>query len=231
MKNILGLLYFTVLFSCHPADAQHGELSVKAFAEKLTTQKVQLLDVRTAGEFQTGHLKNALQADWLNKEQFAQRVQFLDKSKPVLVYCASGVRSAAAAKWLLDIGFTDVQNLKGGLLSWKSAGEPLESVSDKPQMTPEQYASKINSGNVILVDFGAEWCPPCKTMEPILHKLQKELPGKYQMLKVDGGNDIEVMKAQKVSALPVFIIYKNGKEVWRKEGVATLEELKSGISI
>jgi rhodanese-related sulfurtransferase len=79
------------------------------------------LDVRTAGEYQSGHFKNSLQADWLNKEQFTDRIKYLDKNKPLLVYCASGVRSGAAAKWLLENGFTDVQNLKGGWFhgSWK----------------------------------------------------------------------------------------------------------------
>lgn len=81
----------------------------------------------------------------------------------------------------------------------------------------------------MLVDFGAAWCPPCKQMEPVLEKLAKDLPGAFKLVKVDGGNDIDVMKSQKVEALPVFIIYKNGKETWRKQGVIELDVLKKAL--
>jgi thioredoxin-like negative regulator of GroEL len=79
----------------------------------------------------------------------------------------------------------------------------------------------------VLVDFGAEWCPPCKKMEPVLNALLADASLKFSFVKVDGGNDLEVMKSQKVEALPVFVIYKNGKEVWRKQGVVDQAELKS----
>lgn len=223
MKKILGLLLLSgLLASCK---AQDG-LPPAEFEQILNTQKPQLLDVRTAGEFQSGHLKNALQADWLNKDQFAERIKYLDKSKPLLVYCASGMRSAAAAQYLTSNGFTHVQNLKGGMTAWKTEGRPVEAPSGKPQMTLAQYKDMTKSAGVVLVDFGAEWCPPCKKMKPVLNQLQQELAGKYNLVKVDGGMDIDVMKSQKVEALPVFVIYKNGKEVWRKQGVVELKELK-----
>ena len=81
----------------------------------------------------------------------------------------------------------------------------------------------------MLFDFGASWCPPCKQMEPILQKVEKDLVGKFTLLKVDGGKDEELVKLNNVTALPVFIIYKDGKEVWRKDGVASEEELKKAL--
>ncbi len=47
--------------------------------------------------------------------------------------------------------------------------------------------------------------------------------------KVDGGKDEDLVKLHNVTALPVFIIYKDGKEVWRKDGVASEEELKKAL--
>lgn len=228
MKKISLLFCLTILFAGKSLLAQDG-LVPSDFEKRISAQKPQLLDVRTAGEYQSGHLKNSLQADWLNKDQFADRIKYLDKNKPLLVYCASGVRSAAAAKWLLDNGFKDVQNLKGGLTAWKMEGRSVEAPAPKAQLTVDQYKQLSVSGDVVLVDFGAEWCPPCKKMEPILTQLQNELSGKYTLVKVDGGMDIDVMKAQKVDALPVFVIYKKGKEVWRKQGVVELDELKKQI--
>ncbi|HVZ25793.1 MAG TPA: rhodanese-like domain-containing protein [Sediminibacterium sp.] len=224
MNKIWSRILILLAFAGCRADAQEA-LTVPAFEQAMQQGHPQLLDVRTAGEFQTGHLANALQADWLNQSQFADRVQYLDKQKPVLVYCASGVRSAAAAKWLQQKGFTDVKSLAGGLTAWKLQGKPIASPDAKPQMSQDTYQSLIQSADVVLVDFGAAWCPPCRQMEPVLEKLQKSYAGKFKLIKVDGGNDIAVMKAQEVSALPVFIVYKKGRETWRKQGVVSLEEL------
>lgn len=228
MTRIALFIYLFAFLSCVNVSSQ-DEISPAEFEKKINAQQSQLLDVRTAGEYQSGHLKNSLQADWLNQEQFADRVQYLDKNKPLLVYCASGVRSAAAAKWFLKNGFTNVQNLKGGLISWKLEGRPMDGVDDNTQMSVDAYNQLTTSNQVVLVDFGAEWCPPCKKMEPVLQQLQKELPNQFKLVKVDGGNDLDVMKAQKVDALPVFIIYKNGKEVWRKQGVVAFAELKQQL--
>lgn len=226
MKKIIALLILAApFFTCR---AQDG-LPPAEFEKKINTQKPQLLDVRTAGEFQSGHLKNALQADWMNKTQFAERVKYLDKSRPVLVYCASGMRSAAAAQYLVANGFANVQNLKGGITAWKLEGKAVEAASNKPQMTLAQYKDMTRSANLVLVDFGAEWCPPCKKMEPVLTQLQKDLAGKFNLVKVDGGMDIDVMKSQNVETLPVFVIYKAGKEVWRRQGVVELAELKEKL--
>ncbi|MES2004190.1 MAG: rhodanese-like domain-containing protein [Bacteroidota bacterium] len=228
MKQLLGLFSLVTVLFGNCVYSQDG-LSPAEFEKRINAQQPQLLDVRTASEYQSGHLKNSLQADWLSKEQFSDRIQYIDKSKPVLVYCLSGARSAAAAKYLQENGFTNVQNLKGGLLAWKQEGKPVEGTVNKPQLSNKQYKELSQSAELVLVDFGAEWCPPCKKMEPVLQQLQTDLPGKFTLIKVDGGIDTDVMKAQKVDALPVFVIYKNGKEVWRKQGVVALDELKKQL--
>ena len=228
MKNILLFFSLLYLLSCHKIDAQ--ELLPTAFENKINLGNTQLLDVRTAGEYQSGHMKNSLQADWLNKEQFAERIKYLDKSKPLLVYCASGVRSASAAKWLLDNGFKDVQNLKGGFTAWKMENKPIEAALNKAQLDINTYYQYSTSAEIVLMDFGAEWCPPCKQMEPVLKKLQEKLANQFTLIKVDGGVDIDVMKKLQVIAIPTFIIYRNGKEVWRKQGVVELAELEKQLS-
>ncbi len=229
MKRLLSFLLLSALLVSCQSQAQEG-LTATDFEKKIQAGESLLLDVRTAGEFQSGHLKNSLQADWLNNKEFAERIKYLDKSKPLLVYCASGVRSGAAAKFLLAQGFTSVQNLKGGLTAWKLEGKTVEQPAGAAQMTLDAYKAYTTSAEIVLVDFGAEWCPPCKKMEPVLNQLQNELAGQFKLVKVDGGMDVDVMKAQKVESLPVFIIYKNGKETWRKQGLVELSELKEKLS-
>ena len=136
--------------------------------------------MRTPGEYQAGHRKNALQADWLQPDQFKDRVQYLDKTKPILVYCASGGRSSKAALWLAQNGFKNIENLKGGFTQWKLENKPFESTSNVPQVSMKDYKAYTKSSGVVLIEFGAEWCPPCQKMKPVIEALQKELKDKFK---------------------------------------------------
>ncbi len=224
-----SIMLLLSIFCFFQVTAQSGVLSPAQFQQQILAGQSQLLDVRTAGEYKQGHLSNALQADWTNSAEFADRVKYLDKNKPLLVYCASGGRSGQAAEWLVKQGFVKVDNLSGGMIAWKQAILPFVTEEATRQMTTEEYAKLIRSASVVLVDFGAEWCPPCKKMEPVLASVQKELAGKYTLVKVDGGRDTDMMKANGVSALPVFIVYKNGKETYRVQGVVEKNILKEQL--
>ena len=113
---------------------------------------------------------------------------------------------------------------------WKAANKSLEGKVAAKQMTMEDFNKAVTGKHTVLVDFGAQWCPPCKLMDPIVQNIYSHSKQKFTLLKVDGGNDEEVMKAYKVTALPVFIIFKDGKEVWRKDGVVSESELKEQLS-
>ena len=190
---------------------------------------MQVLDVRTAGEYSGSHLKNVMLADWTDKAQFAERTKYLDKNKTLLVYCAAGGRSGQAAEWLKEQGFKEVVNLQGGITAWNAAGKPVVREGGAVELSTTAFNATISSNNLVLVDVGAAWCPPCKKMEPVLEALAKELRGKYTLLKVDGGNDATVMKEIGAAVLPTFMVYKNGKLSWKKEGIVTLQELKEAL--
>ena len=213
-----------MLFSCN-APAQNQNVNAEKFQQHATAPGVQILDVRTTGEYQNGHIKNALQADWLQQDQFKDRVKYLDKSKPVLVYCASGGRSGKAAQWLAQNGFQQIENLEGGFTQWKLENKPVEGMENVVQLTAAEYEKYTNTDGTVLVDFGAEWCPPCKLMAPVIDAVENELKNKFKLVKVDGGVNTEIMKQLNVAALPTFIVYKNGKEVWRKQGITEKTEL------
>ncbi|NSL88443.1 redoxin family protein [Chitinophaga sp. Mgbs1] len=198
------------------------------FSKGIQQPGVQVFDVRTPAEFNTGHLTNALQADYTKKEEFNERVKYLDRQRPVYIYCLSGGRSNAAAKWMRDNGFREVVELDGGINAWKNAGQPLTGGgAPRPQMMIDTYQASIAKGWV-LTDVGAAWCPPCRQQEPILEKFLAARKN-ITLVKVDGGNDTNVMKAISAKGLPTLILYKDGKEVWRKQGVATEAELEKAL--
>ncbi len=149
----------------------------------------------------------------------------MDKNKPVYVYCLAGGRSAAAAKQMRKAGYTQVYELSGGTNAWRASNKPLEGNSNEKQMSLDEFNATITGSKTVLVDFGATWCPPCIQMEPVLKSLIENNKGKFTLLKVDGGRDQDILKAYKVTALPVFIVFKDGKPVWRKDGIASEKEL------
>lgn len=225
LKNVLHSLLLSLLaLSCW---SQQPEQVGPAEFEKgiLKEEDVQVLDVRTAGEYKSGHIKKALQADWINQEQFKERVSYINKNKPVYIYCLVGSRSAAAAAWMRNNGFKKVVELQGGINAWKRDAKPVEGSSGEPQLTLEQYLASIPKDKPTLVDFGADWCPPCVKMKPVIDDIQKKSGKDFAVLMIDAGVHINLMKALNIEPIPLYIVYRNGKEVWRKQGIVGKEEL------
>ena len=85
------------LMSCAQTSTSTSQvLNAAAYKEAIAAKNIQVLDVRTAAEFNAGHIQNALQANWLDQKEFANRTQHLDKNLTVYVYCQVGARSASA---------------------------------------------------------------------------------------------------------------------------------------
>jgi rhodanese-related sulfurtransferase len=225
-KTVLALSLTTLL----SFNAFCQQLTTADFEKGITVKNTQLLDVRTAAEYSSGHIANSLQADWNNQDQFRSRAGHLDKTKPLYVYCASGGRSKAAAQWLRTNGYTEVYELTGGFIQWKRDGRPVEGVPATSPMTMDAFNAEIAGSGVVLVDIGAPWCPPCRKMEPVLQSLQRDMAGKYKLVKIDAGIHTDLMKQLKASEIPTFILYHHGREIWRKTGIVEVDELKKVIS-
>ena len=93
-------------------------ISVEEFKSKMENPEAQLIDVRTDGEVREGMLPGATQLDESNWSNFVKGAENLDRNKPVLVYCRSGVRSHKSAKYLAENGFKEVYDMKGGIIDW-----------------------------------------------------------------------------------------------------------------
>jgi rhodanese-related sulfurtransferase len=223
--SLFCLAFFFVACAQSQQEGSNVEiLSAQSFKAAIEKKGTQVLDVRTAVEYQGGHITGALQANWNDAKEFESRTQHLDKNSTVYVYCQAGGRSAAAQAYLMNKGYK-VVNLEGGMSNWKMKGLPVEGNSNTTQMRVEDFDKVIASNQLVLVDIGATWCPPCRKMQPTIEEVKKVFSGKLYFLAVDGGVDMDVMKHIQFESLPTFIIYKNGKEVWRKTGIVEKEEL------
>lgn len=124
MKYLLSLSLALTLLSCgaqnqQNADGSFVDVSNEQAKELMaTSDDLQIIDVRTDGEVAQGIIEGAVQID-ISKPSFESDLEKLDKSKPVLVYCAAGGRSKQAQNIMKEKGFQNVANLKDGYSGWK----------------------------------------------------------------------------------------------------------------
>lgn len=78
---------------------------------------------------------------------------------------------------------------------------------------------------VKLLDYKANWCGPCRIMEPIIEELKKELGGKVEVVEIDVDEKPEEASKYGVMSIPTYIVLKDEKEVGRKIGVTSKEDL------
>ena len=124
-----------------------------------------------------------------------------------------------------------VVNLEGGMSNWKMQQMPVEGAGTAAQMRIADFEKIIQTNEYVLVDIGATWCPPCRKMQPVMDALKQAPPKPFYFLAVDGGQDMEVMKSVNADDLPTFILFKNGKEVWRKVGVAPQADFEKAFAL
>lgn len=126
MKKLFAILAVSTLFlsGCGGGSSTSSNLDAQEFLAKTQESGVITLDVRTPGEFVSGHLVNALNID-VEGGEFDAEIAKLDKSATYAVYCRSGRRSQVAIDRMKDAGFTNLFNLNAGVQEWAAAGLPL----------------------------------------------------------------------------------------------------------
>lgn len=123
MQKILFLLFLS-LISCSQQSPAQARLDARQTEQMLQSDPtVQLVDLRTPAELQqTGKIEGARPIN-INSADFQSRIAELDKTKPVILYCAAGTRSARAAAILSEMGFKKVFDYSGGMSDWQAKGK------------------------------------------------------------------------------------------------------------
>jgi rhodanese-related sulfurtransferase len=89
------------------------------FLEAVIDKEVQLIDVRTPREYDSEHIKGAVNIDWFQPFKFKSVIEKFDKDKPVYIYCRTGNRSQKAARKLSNLGFLQIYDLEDGITAVK----------------------------------------------------------------------------------------------------------------
>lgn len=80
------------------------------------------------------------------------------------------------------------------------------------------YDELIQTSPVVVVEFYATWCPHCQRMMPVVEEIKELLDGQAEIYPLDIDQNAEISEEQGVESTPTFIIYRNGREMWRQSG-------------
>ncbi|MDT8346207.1 MAG: rhodanese-like domain-containing protein [Flavobacteriaceae bacterium] len=106
------------MFGLFKAKTNIKIINCSGLKQLLSEKKLQLIDVRTQEEFQSGSIASAINID-VSGSNFNRGIEQLDKNALTVVFCRSGMRSKRAANLMQDKGFNNVVNLQGGYLAWQ----------------------------------------------------------------------------------------------------------------
>ena len=228
--------FFTIaIFTISCANAQETRnVDSKAFSVLIKSGDGIILDVRTPQEYSRGHIESSTLIS-TNDPKFVEKVSLLQKGKPIYVYCLSGSRSQAVANYLSKNGFNKVYNLQRGLMEWQRNGYSLTQsknpvASNSKTYNTSEFNNLLNSKDLVLIDFHATWCAPCKKMAPIIEKLQNDYIGKATIEKIDIVTNKTLKNTYNVESIPGLILFKNGKEVWKHTGLISYVDLNKVIN-
>ena len=218
---MIQYFYFLLIISLLSCNLNKSNLiSAHDFDEMIRIDKSSIIiDVRTPEEFNKGHLRNSLNVNWLD-ENFDENLKIFSKDLPVMVYCLSGGRSSKANERIKSLGFKNVYELDGGILEWRKNKLPEATLNNnfKNSLTVEDFNNFIETDKIVLVDYYANWCAPCKIMEPYLDEISDEYSSSLELVGINYDKNLPLVRSLEVYGLPVLQIFKDKKLMWSHVG-------------
>jgi|GEM_PF-38519 len=205
--------------------------TVDIFSKKIAEQKApQILDARSAEEFEQAHLKAAINVD-PSVKGFEQAFTELNKELPVFIYSIQSGRSSGIGQLLKQQGFREIYVLSPGIASWIGSGNAVVAPAHhKDRVTSTDFKKILSSRELVLVDYGSKYCPPCKKVLPVLDSLTSKAGNTVKTFVLEIDANPEIIKEYQIVTLPTVILYLNGKPIWKKTGVPSLAEINNAIA-
>lgn len=93
----------------------------------------------------------------------------------------------------------------------------------------ETFKDVISGNQLVLVDFFATWCQPCKMMHPILEQVKDVLGDRIRIIKIDVDQQGDIAGEYQIRSIPTLMLFRNGENLWRQSGAMSKADLLSVI--
>lgn len=234
MKKLMRLLPLALLLLTSNALGKekvrnYKQVNSTEFNRLIKSKPGVLMDVRTIGEYQNGHIEEAGQLNYYALD-FKQKLSLLPKDQPIYLYCNTGYRSERAARMLSEEGYPQIYNLEHGIMEWNLLELPVavdpDARPDRENLyTPDDFNKLIASESLVMIDFYAPWCAPCRSMMPMIDSLMVAYHPDIRIVKINVDASKTLAKELKLNSVPYFSFYRNGKQIKSLTGVQRKNEL------
>lgn len=217
MKNKITYLLLIALTAC-----SNKVQNVSPEALKQSDVSTQIVDLRTKAEYDKAHVPGAINLNSDNVEQVASHIY---KEMPVVLY---GPGSDKVAAGLSQGGFRKVMLLEGGIEAWKNAKYDTEKLILYDNDTIPFEKARMGS-KLVLVDFNAVWCGPCKRIEPFIKDVRVNRASEVSVYSIDTDQNPSLAAEYKAESIPLLVFIKNNQEVHRSVGLISLQKINQLI--
>jgi rhodanese-related sulfurtransferase len=222
---VLGLL---AIVSCNHTPVNKKLSAAEFRLQAYSTAKAIILDVRQSDEFDEGHIKDAVNIPW-NDEGFVEKVSSIDKSTPIFLYCLTGGRSSPAAETMHKMGYKELYELDGGILTWRAKGYPQEG-SVPHGIDVASFESMTNEQPKQLFFFKANWNKNSQKLIPQVKDLLIQKKKGINLVLIDVDSNQQLTQNLSIAAIPTLYFYTNGKLVWQYTGLPELSLLEKNLN-
>jgi len=223
LKPLVLFVFLLSFFACK--NNKTGKLNIDAFNQIASNNNAQIIDLRPQAEFDSGHIVNA--ASFVpNSPELDAYTDMLYKDVPVCIIGGSPEDNTKLIEKLKSKGFKNINELNGGMLAWINAKLPIQKTLPK-KIYPNDTISfddAINGDKLVMVDFNATWCKPCKMMQPSIDRVHDERSDEVIVYSIDVDQFPQYNEKYQIKSIPLVMLFKNGKTLHRSEGL--LEESK-----
>lgn len=202
-----------------------GKLGLDAFNQIASNNNAQIIDLRPQAEFDSGHIVNA--ASFVpNSPELDAYIDLLYKDVPVCLLGGNQDDNSKLIEKLKSKGFKNINELDGGMSAWINAKLPIQKTLPKKIYPNDtiKFDDAINGGKLVMVDFNATWCKPCKMMQPSIDRVHDDRSSEVIVYSIDVDEFPQYNEKYQIKSIPLVLLFKNGKLLHRSEGL--LEESK-----
>ncbi|MBL0303504.1 MAG: hypothetical protein IPQ23_17695 [Cytophagaceae bacterium] len=233
IKKYVLILVFSLTFGASFSQDLFSKKSAQEFEKLLkSSPEATLIDLRTPKEFSMAHIKKSINADFMMNEFEEYFTSRFPKKTTLFLYSQAEEDALNAAQYLSEIGYKGIVVLAGGFEKWVTGSKPY--VSKDPNFSATKifpldiYFKKIRENKYVLVSYFTEDCAPCKTMIPTLYNIDNQRTD-LTVFRIDNDYNQTLKRRYDIQTTPTFVLYRDGRQVWRDTGFQTEDQLLSRL--